>query len=600
MFKSKTIQSKLFLSYSLLIIVVILVFATSFYVYISKILENKASESLYQVSSHITAEFDSQLQLMNSTSEKLLFSKPLNRLFFSDMFQLNKSTIDQQRQFNEILYSIIGLNKEFSQINMFRSSGEFASIGDNSVFSIISPEQIAKIQWVHTAFMKNGKKLISLHKQDAWNLKTPTVISLSRAFSPSWGENETSILEIQQDYHVFSNMIKSALVKPDSQTRQEITVYVFNKNGELIYPMETTQTAQLYWESVLTHANTSNFIIKNANTQSEDMISYTYSDFSEWTVIASESKNLLLKPVTAFRNVILVFGLIAILITLLISYIVSQTLTTPIKKIHRSIRSLSLTTLSPKLSTPIESHSHLNELEQLNYSFQDMRLRLQESLDEAISSRSHELEARMFALQAQMNPHFLYNTITNVSVMAEESGQQSIVDVCESLSVMLRYISSEHAAPVKLCEELEHTNSYLNLMKLRYEDDIIVHMDVSDSLLDLDVPKLMLQPIVENCMKYGIHIDPPWIITIIGRQVSGGWELTIRDNGKGFNADEIVHLQEQFAKTDPLVRIPNLKINGMGLLNIYARLTLLFGDALIFTLSNHPEGGAVVTICIKH
>ncbi|GFZ91642.1 histidine kinase [Paenibacillus marchantiophytorum] len=600
MFKFKTIQSKLFLSYSLLIIVVILVFVSSFYVYISKILENKASESLYQVSSHITAEFDSQLQFMNSTSQKLLFSKPLNRLFFSDMFQLNKSTIDQQRQFNDILYSIIGLNKEFSQINMFQKSGEFANIGDNSVFSIISPEQIAKIQWIQNAFSNHGTKLISLHKQDVWNLKTPTVISLSRAFSPSWGEIETSILEIQQDYHVFSNIIKSALVKPDSQAGQEITVYVFNKNGDLIYPMETTQTAQLYWESILTHTNTSNFIIKNANTQSQDMISYKYSDFSEWTVIAAESKNLLLKPVTTFRNVILVFGLIAILITLLISYMVSKTLTTPIKKIHRSIRSLSLTSLSPTLSQPIESQSHLNELEQLNYSFLDMRLRLQESLQEAIASRAHELEARMFALQAQMNPHFLYNTITNVSIMAEENGQQSIVEVCENLSAMLRYISSEHAAPVKFREELEHTRSYLNLMRLRYEDDIVVHIDVSDSLLDLDVPKLMLQPIVENCMKYAIHIDPPWIITIVGRTLPGGWELTIRDNGQGFDADAIVHLQEQFEKTDPLVRIPNLKINGMGLLNIYSRLTLLFGDLLRFTLSNHPEGGAVVTISIKH
>lgn len=600
MFRSKTIQSKLFFNYSLLIIGIIIVFVLSFYFYISKILETKASESLYQISSHISTEFDSQLNMMNSTSTKILFSQPLSRLFFSDMFQLNKSTIDQQRQFNEILYSIIGYDKSVSQINMFRTTGEFASIGDNAVFSNISPEKIANVQWVNDTFDNKGNKLISLPHQDDWNLTQATVISLSRAFSPNWGTKETNILEVQQDYRLFTNIIENALVKPDSKISNEVQVYVFNKDAQLVYPFENKNSStELYWEYVNKPANHNpTFSILNTHTNSEDMLAFNYSELSEWTVVAVESKSMLLKPIRNFQNFLLIIGFITILITLLISYLVSKTLTNPIKKIHSLIKGLNLTSLSPKFSSTI--NSNLNELEQLNYSFQDMRIRLQESLNEAISSRAYELEARMFALQAQMNPHFLYNTITNVSVMAEENGQQSIVEVCDSLSVMLRYISSEHAAPVKLRDEIEHTLNYLQLMKLRFEENIVFNIHVSEELLNVEFPKLIVQPIVENSMKYGINIDPPWLITVAGHSFQDRWELTIRDNGPGFTESELAYLLEQFETIDPLVKIPTLKINGMGLLNIYCRLKLLFGNKLTFHIGNHQSGGAVITICIKY
>ncbi|WP_173217524.1 sensor histidine kinase [Paenibacillus alba] len=82
-----------------------------------------------------------------------------------------------------------------------------------------------------------------------------------------------------------------------------------------------------------------------------------------------------------------------------------------------------------------------------------MRLRLQESLEQTVASRAHELESQNFALQTQMNPHFLYNTITNISILAEEADQMTIVAFCQDLSSMLRYISSHDTSPVRLAEE---------------------------------------------------------------------------------------------------------------------------------------------------
>ncbi|MCJ8014244.1 histidine kinase [Paenibacillus sp. KQZ6P-2] len=600
--KPKSIQAKLFYNYSLLIISVIIVIVFSFYFYISDILQRSKSEVLFQLSGHISTEFDSQIKNMNSASTKILFSEPLHELFFSDMFEINKSSIDRQRRFNNIIFPIIGYDNPFKQINMFRLSGEFANIGDVSRFTMFSPSRMTSVPWVNDTLLLNGKRYITLPHSDSWKGGNDLVISLCRAFPPGWGEKVSSILEVQQDYQVFADIIENAQVNPNLQTNKDIEIYVMNEQGLLIYPLGSEASeaeSQAYWKLVNDKSNdhSSNSLI-NSNGRDKNIIAYSYSEVSNWTVIAAESKKRLLAPVNTFRNIILLLGILTIFITLAISYLVSRSLTIPIKKVQKSIKLLSLNTLPPKTESDVPSS--LNELEHLNLAFNEMRLRLQQSLEETVASRAHELEAHNFALQAQMNPHFLYNTITNISILAEESGQQSIVEWCERLSQMLRYISSNHAAPVPLSEELEHTSNYLNLMKLRYEDNIQFVIDVPEPLQQIEVPKLIVQPIVENAMKYGIHVEPPWIISITGTLYADRWELIIHDNGHGFEEERIRQLTEQFRATDPLVKIPTLRINGMGLLNIYSRLKLLFGNRFAMNIANHPHGGALVSIIVKH
>lgn len=600
--RTKSIQAKLFYNYSLLIIVVVTVIVVSFYFYISGILQKKASESLFQQSSHISTEFDSQITNMNAISTKILFSEPIHELFYSPMFQVDKSSIDRQRQFNNIIYPIIGYDKTFRQINMFRVTGEFASIGDNFRFSVLPAARIATTPWVADTLRLNGTREISLPHPDNWNSGDQIVISLSRAFAPAWNEKVDSILEVQQDYGVFTRIIDNASAHQDAKTDKDIRIYVLDEQGRLVYPIDSqaeAATAQTYWKRVKERLN-SQAGAKSIDTSGENraIISYSVSDLSGWTVIAAESKSWLLAPVNTFRNAILVLGILTLFVTLAISYLVSRSLTIPIKHVHKSIKLLSLNTLPPKPAVNVPAR--LNELEHLNLAFIDMRLRLQQSLDEAIVSREHELEAHKFALQAQMNPHFLYNTITNISILAEDQGQTAIVGCCEQLSRMLRYISSSDAAPVSLSEELDHASDYLNLMKLRYEDNIQFSFEVPAALQRVEVPKLIVQPIVENAIKYGIHVDPPWIIAITGTLFEDRWELDVRDNGHGFGAERLAELRNQLATTDPTVRIPSLRINGMGLLNIYTRLKLLFGSRFAMNVSDHPEGGALVTLIVYH
>ena len=600
MFRSRKIQTQLFFSYSLLIVGFILVSSISFYIYISRILENRASESLFQISGHISAEFDAQLKYMNAVSVKILFSRSLTGLFFSDIFHVDMAAINDRRQFNDILYSILGYERQYyRQINMFRLTGEFASFGDDSIFTRISPEDVSGPQWVRDTIARGGSRLITLPHPDDWGYSKGNVISLSRAFAGHWNDAVNSVLEVQQDFEVFARIVRNALTQPDSRISSNTKIYVYREDGALVYPLERDDMASVYWDNIRKAGedDLSVLTVDNPYTRGKDILAYSRSDFSDWTVTAVQSRDDLFQPVVTMRNAVILLGIAALAVTLLISYYVSRTLTTPIKNIHRSIKFLSLDTLAPDAQSPFRSK--LNELEQLGLAFREMRERLQESLEEVITARLREMEANMFALQAQMNPHFLYNMISNISIMAEESHQGAIAEVCARLSGMLRYISSGSTAPVTLQQELDHTLNYLQLMRLRYEDGVRFEIDVPEALRALEVPKLIVQPLAENSMKYAIHADPPWVISIRGHDFPDRWELEIRDNGPGFAEPKLRQLKAKLASAHPMIRKPYLQIDGMGILNIYIRLKLFFDNRAEMELGNHPAGGAVVTIVVR-
>lgn len=602
-FRTKTIQSKLFVTYSAFIMLIILAFIVSYYIYTIKALESKSSDALYQLSGYINSQLDGELQQMNSLSDKILFSEPLNELFYSDIYDLSKnaSGIYDQRKFYDILYSITGPQVPVSQINMYQLNGNYVGLGGNSSnFSVLKPGDVAKLPWLNKILNLNGAKFITVPHPGGSGPHAGEVISLDRSFAEEYGRKPDSIIEIQQDFSVFSDIIVKALNTPD--VKQVITqkVYVYDEAGDLIYPLAqdagvSAETLSLYWREINSHqSGTHTFSIADSKKGSRTILAFTGSDFSGWTVAVAESESVMLAPVYQFRNRTIAASAGILLLSLALSYFVSRGLTVPIKRIHKNIKSLSLATIARTGPEPPESG--LNEFEDLNRSFAEMCERLKRSLEEAVSARSHEIQAQMLALQSQMNPHFLYNTITVISIMAESEGNDRIVKACMDLSGMLRYISAGSDSQVTIEEELEHTLNYLNLMKIRYQDKLSFTLDVPENMKGIAIPKLVVQPIVENCMKYAINLDPPWKIGISGALCDGNWEISVCDNGQGFNESWLVETREKLRVADSTELLPGLKLDGMGLMNIFLRLKLRYGDKAIFRLSNQPGGGAQVTI----
>jgi two-component system, sensor histidine kinase YesM len=240
--------------------------------------------------------------------------------------------------------------------------------------------------------------------------------------------------------------------------------------------------------------------------------------------------------------------------------------------------------------------SDLNELEELQLAFQKMQAKLKQTMDEVLEARTHEIQATMLALQSQMDPHFVYNMLTTIGIMAEEGMVEEIAGSVEHLTHLLRYISSGKSAVVTIDDELEYARRYLACMKIRFRDKLSFDIRVPDELRRIGVPKLIIQPIIENTMKYGTSGAPPWTVTIEGESQNGHWRVRVRDNGPGFEASRLTALREEIQRRMSLGPDPSLQISGMGLLNIASRLRLFYGDEAVYRLGNNENGGASVVI----
>lgn len=236
------------------------------------------------------------------------------------------------------------------------------------------------------------------------------------------------------------------------------------------------------------------------------------------------------------------------------------------------------------------------ELEELNQEFADMNVNLKKSMNELLDSRAQELKSRNLALQSQINPHFYYNTLASIIVLAEKDQKEEVITICRNLTRMMRYITGTSNAPVTLREEMDYVRKYLYCMKIRFQENLNYSIDVDDSILDIPVPKLIIQPIVENALKYGTDCKPPWDISICSVITEDAWQIEVEDSGSGFSEEALALIRERIRIADEKPGLPELNIDGLGLLNVYIRWHLHCAERNIFRYGNTEQHHGIVTI----
>lgn len=614
--KLKTIQANLFFSYSALIIASILVFAVFFYYYTSSILKSRVSESHQSLCESISEKLDAEVQKMNTVSMSICYSSLIKNHFYKHLsYNINPESESNElkvekyynaKELMDIFMAIIGPSQTVSQINLYDFNGEMIGAGISNTTARIALEKKA---WYQKVLAKNGAKYISgphpdnllarvrgIHDDNIYvslGVNDDSVyISLCRVlFDRDW--TKQGIVEIEQDCDTIFNGLDE-LVNRDSGKK---SIFVFNSEGSLLFPYSQKIDRRYNDYLKLTRPQKSQTVsttIRNPINHTREIVTYTISEYTGWKVLIVESQQSVLAPVVTFTKIV-VFGCVGLLLlTLLISFALAKKVTNPIQSIHRAIRKLDLEMLfaqtQPKLT------SDLNELEELNIAFQNMSVKLKQSMDALLLSQSQEMQSRMLALQSQMNPHFLYNTLATIIIMAEENMQDAVITMCKNVSHMLRYISSHKSPLVNMKAELEYTEKYLECMKFRHRSNLTYSFQIEPRMNEVHIPKLLIQPLVENAIKHGTRNEPPWRIEVKAFIQDHQWRVMVKDNGPGFTSDEIANIQRQMREIDEHGLLPSLELDGMGLLNIYIRLKLVYQERMLFQIASPEEGGAIITI----
>ncbi len=181
-----------------------------------------------------------------------------------------------------------------------------------------------------------------------------------------------------------------------------------------------------------------------------------------------------------------------------------------------------------------------------------------------------------------MQPHFLVNTLMTMGTMAEEAGNQDVFQMCMNLTKMFRYISSEEKDGVRLFEEIQQAERYVDIMQERFPH-VRVEMDIPISIMQARIPKLTLQPLVENVFK---HSDRSRLCIKVKGTVEedGRFRILVSDNGNGFTEEGAKEILEKCKNSIDGLGSLSVKVDGMGLVNVYVRLHLFYGEDAVFRI----------------
>lgn len=220
-----------------------------------------------------------------------------------------------------------------------------------------------------------------------------------------------------------------------------------------------------------------------------------------------------------------------------------------------------------------------DEIAELAFHFKNMLGKINSLIADAVNKQAAKKETELRALKTQIDSHFLYNTLENIKMMAEIEGQYTISDAVTSLGEMMRYNLKWKTDFVVLEEELNHIKNYIDIMNLRLDGLLSLHIEVPEELLEQEVLKMSLQPIIENAVKHGIKAsNAKGILQVRARCINDTAIIEIEDNGVGMSPAQCESLNSKIQSEQESPTVSPAKGSGIGLRNVHERIKLYYGE----------------------
>ncbi len=320
-------------------------------------------------------------------------------------------------------------------------------------------------------------------------------------------------------------------------------------------------------------------------------------DKIDWTIVSTTPSQDLNVELTQTKRYLLIVVTILILVSALIALIVSRTISSPLARLVRQMKQVENGNFRGMVN--VTSYEEINGLVA---SFNHMVRRVEELIERVKISSVSEKNAELHALQSQVNPHFLYNTLDMIYWMLDEKGNDRLGEVVLSLSQMFRYSSHwEGKAEVTLREEVEQIRHYLTIIQMRLEDRLTVEIRIDERWMELIVPKMLLQPVIENAVKHGLEAHRGQGLLVV-EAVPDEQYLNIRvsDNGAGMTAETLYNLHRSLLvpenEQQDAAAVAARGRQGIGMQNVHQRLQYMFGDEYGIGIESKPGEGTRVTL----
>ncbi len=370
---------------------------------------------------------------------------------------------------------------------------------------------------------------------------------------------------------------------------ESTTVSIVDYKGQVIYDTDHSKIGAKFLDTdVNFHSIDNSFIHKDISGRNLFTIAPLFG--TEWHVVGSVPLKELLSGSDQIRFWTLSIVLISLAISITASMLLSVNLERPIKKLEKTMKEVEKGNFNVRVNI-----SSIDEFSALGSGFNKMTEQVQYLIDRVLQIQLKEQEAELNALQSQINPHFLYNTMETISSIAEIREVAEISQIAKALSNMFRYSTKQGMIVVTIAEEIEHVHDYIKILNIRHGEKYSIEIDIPEELLECKTLKLILQPIVENAVYHGLEpCKGSGKIKIKGFKEGSEIRMLISDDGIGFTPEK---LEEERSKLENLSGSHSDKRAGtIGITNVHERIRLYFGKNYGISIDSTFERGTTVMI----
>jgi two-component system sensor histidine kinase YesM len=377
----------------------------------------------------------------------------------------------------------------------------------------------------------------------------------------------------------------------DLEQEENASMWMMNDRGQVIYHTDSSKIGTIF-EEINEYPLLNGSFRTDVNGE-RTLISVSETKNLEWVLVHSIPIKYLTERTDVVRNVTIIIFILFAVITTAISIFLAWTVTRPINTLGRLMKEVENGNLQVKI--PIHSK---DEVGMLARSFRSMILEIRELIEKNYHIELRQKNAELYALQSQINPHFMYNTLETIGMAVEEGDSEIVVDMVTLLGRMLRFSLSNKDRLVQISKEVQHIHDYLNIQKFRFEERLSFYVRETVDSHSYYTPKFVLQPIVENAIKYGLEKRKSLTIEIdvvkeLNQSEKEDILLVIRDNGPGINKETLAYLN-QLLQSDPMAE----RDSGFGIINVHARVVLMFGSNYGLQIHSDMDKGTEVFIRI--
>lgn len=595
-FHEFSFQKKLFISCILLNSLLLVGFSLFFYYYSANSLRENMRSTLSGSTSMIQNNLDTLLNDADNTLKELQLNTALldtarnipesennylpthiaARSAFQDRFRttLMSSDLDVSLNYVSKYYDHLGISSpngtSYTKKTVLENNPYLTDVIDNINYVLYVPP--------HKDYWKNNR----------------TVISVVRSMRDIYHQYGLLIADFDMD-----TLTRQLLSGFDTPEDYDITI--LDDADNLVYTSASSLNRRTFlasWRSASEISpDSGSFSYGNLSVSS-----YHLSDKTGWTVILSENSSIF---AASIKRLLIISTLLFVIMFIIMStflMVLTRNLTQPLRQLTDK-----LTVLDPGENISAIPGSSDNEIIFLSNAIQGYLSEIYDQNQRLTEQRKRTLIAHYDAMEAQLNPHFLYNTLSVIGMTGLASGNMDVSNMCTELSQLLRYSLSYTGQSVILSQEIDNARHYLYIMKIRYEDDLEYEWQLDESLNSITVPKLILQPLIENCFQHGFHqagveIPPPWKISIRSHCDNTRWYLSISNNGAPFPEEKFAALHQKlsgftFTGNQDMDYENTFRHQGYGLENTILRFHIYYrGEEYFHVSRNDSDNLTTVTI----